>query len=81
VTATGSSYADATNTLKVGGWGRLDIGARYVTEIAGKLVTFRGRIDNVADRDYWASVGGYPNAGYLVLGNPRTFSLTASVDF
>lgn len=81
VTATGSSYANATNTLKVAGWGRLDIGARYVTEIAGKLVTFRGRIDNVADRDYWASVGGYPNAGYLVLGNPRTFSLTASVDF
>lgn len=81
VTATGSSYADATNTLKVAGWSRLDIGARYVTEISGKLVTFRGRIDNVADRDYWASVGGYPNSGYLVLGNPRTFSLTASVDF
>lgn len=81
VTATGSSYADAANTLKVAGWARLDIGARYVTEVAGKLVTLRGRIDNVSDRNYWASVGGYPNAGYLVLGNPRTFSLTASVDF
>ncbi len=81
VTATGSSYADAANTLKVAGWARLDIGARYVTEVGGKLVTFRGRIDNVADRSYWASVGGYPNAGYLVLGNPRTFSLTASLDF
>ncbi|RZM00560.1 MAG: TonB-dependent receptor [Variovorax sp.] len=81
VVATGGSYANATNTLRVGGWGRLDIGARYVTEMAGKLVTLRARIDNVADRDYWASVGGYPGSGYLVLGNPRTFSLTASVNF
>ncbi|MGJ7491186.1 TonB-dependent receptor [Variovorax sp. ZT4R33] len=81
VVASGSSYANATNTLRVPGWSRLDIGARYVTEMAGKLVTLRARIDNVTDRDYWASVGGYPNSGYLVLGNPRTFSLTASVEF
>ena len=81
VVASGGSYANATNTLRVGGWGRLDIGARYVTEMAGKLVTLRARIDNVANRDYWASVGGYPGSGYLVLGTPRTFSLTASVNF
>lgn len=81
VIASGSSYANATNTLRVPGWSRLDIGARYVTEMAGKLVTLRARIDNVTDRDYWASVGGYPGSGYLVLGNPRTFSLSASVEF
>jgi len=79
--ASGSSYANATNTLRVPGWSRLDIGARYVTEVGGKLVTLRARVDNVTDRDYWASVGGYPGSGYLVLGNPRTFSLTASVEF
>lgn len=81
VVASGSSYSNATNTLRVPGWGRLDVGARYVTEMAGKLVTLRARIDNVANRDYWASVGGYPNSGYLVLANPRTFSVTASVEF
>jgi iron complex outermembrane recepter protein len=81
VVASGSSYADAANTLRVPGWTRLDIGARYITEVAGRLLTLRARIDNVANRDYWASVGGSPGAGYLVLGNPRTFSLTASVDF
>ena len=81
VVASGASYANATNTLRVPGWSRLDIGARYVTDISGKLVTLRARVDNVTDRDYWASVGGYPNSGYLVLGNPRTFSLTASVEF
>ncbi|WP_076999465.1 TonB-dependent siderophore receptor [Variovorax sp. KK3] len=79
--ASGSSFADAANTLRVSGWTRFDIGARYITEMAGRLVTLRARIDNVANRDYWASVGGSPGAGYLVLGNPRTFSLTASVDF
>ncbi|WP_295851349.1 TonB-dependent receptor [uncultured Xylophilus sp.] len=81
VTATGSSYADAANALKVPGWTRLDVGARYTTEVQGRLLTLRARIDNLADRNYWASVGGYPGSGYLVLGAPRTFSLSASVDF
>ncbi|WP_219211606.1 TonB-dependent receptor [Variovorax boronicumulans] len=81
VVATGHSYADSANTLRVPGWGRLDLGARYVTEMAGKLVTLRARVDNVADRNYWSSVGGYPENGYLVLGNPRTFSVSASFDF
>ena len=78
---TGSSYADALNTLLVPSWTRFDLGARYATTIAGRDVTIRARIDNVADRDYWASVGGFLGAGYLVVGAPRTFSLLASVDF
>lgn len=81
VVATGHTYANAANTQRVGGWGRLDLGARYITQMAGKLVTLRARVDNVADRNYWASVGGYPGSGYLVVGNPRTFSLSASVEF
>lgn len=81
VVHTGSRYADAANTLKVPGWNRLDVGARYLTELQGKLVTFRARVDNLTNRDYWASVGGYPGAGYLVVGAPRTFTLSASVDF
>ncbi len=78
---TGSSYANATNTLKVDGWSRLDLGVRYLTEVQGKLVTLRLRIDNVADKGYWASVGGYPGSGYLTVSAPRTVSLSASVDF
>ena len=78
---TGSFYADSANTLRVKGWTRLDLGARYLTEIQGKLVTFRARVDNATDKNYWASAGGYPDNGYLVLANPRTFSLTASIDF
>ena len=48
---------------------------------ARRLVTLRARVDNATNRNYWASVGGYPGAGYLVVGAPRTFSLSASVDF
>ena len=62
------------------GWTRLDVGARYVMEVGGRLVTLRGRVDNVTDRDYWASSGGFPGRGYLVMGAPRTVSLSASID-
>ncbi|MBN9203944.1 MAG: TonB-dependent receptor [Methylibium petroleiphilum] len=78
---TGSRYADAANALKVPSWTCLDIGARYYADIAGRLLTLRVRIDNLTDRDYWASAGGYPGQGYLVVGAPRTFVLSASVDF
>jgi iron complex outermembrane recepter protein len=81
VITTGSVYADAENTLRVPGWSRFDIGARYATDIKGHLVTVRGRIDNVADKDYWASSGGFPGRGYLVLGAPRTVTISAQLDF
>lgn len=78
---TGSSYADSANTLKVPAWTRLDLGARYLVEIGGRAVTIRARVDNVTNRNYWASAGGFPGFGYLVAGAPRTFTLSASVDF
>ncbi|WP_188704131.1 TonB-dependent receptor [Silvimonas iriomotensis] len=81
VVYTGASYADATNTLEVPSWTRLDLGVRYLTEIQNRAVTLRGRIDNVFNRDYWSAVGGYPGYGYLTVGTPRTFSVSASVDF
>lgn len=77
----GSRYADAANTLKVAGYGRVDAGIRYLMEVQGKLVTLRARVDNLADRNYWASTGGYPGQGYMVVGAPRTFTLSAAVEF
>ena len=81
VVTTGSSYADAINALKVPGWTRLDLGVRWMTDVQGRLLTLRARLDNATDKDYWASVGGYPGSGYLVVGAPRAFNLSASVDF
>jgi iron complex outermembrane receptor protein len=81
VVYTGSSYADDANTLKVPGWTRFDAGLRYMMDVDGHVLTLRARVDNIANRNYWSSVGGYPGNGYLVLGGPRTFSLSASMDF
>lgn len=81
VTYTGSSYADAQNTLKVKDWTRVDIGARYIALLGNTPVTLRARLDNLTNKKYWESVGGYPNYGYLVSGAPRTLSLSATIDF
>ena len=78
---TGARFADAANALRVPGWTRFDVGASYGLDVGGRAVTLRGQVENVFDRGYWASVGGYPGAGYLVVGAPRTFKLSASVDF
>lgn len=81
VVYTGASYADDANTLKVPGWTRFDAGVRYMMDVDGHVVTLRARVENIANRNYWSSVGGYPGNGYLVLGGPRTFLLSASMDF
>ncbi len=79
---TSKQYADAANTQALPAWMRVDIGARYLMDIGnGRLLTLRGRIDNLFDKSYWASAGGFPGSNYLVLGAPRTFVVSASVDF
>lgn len=78
---TSSQYADGANTLEVDSWTRFDVGARYATKVGDRPLSLRARIDNVANSGDWISAGGYPGFGYLVLGAPRTFVLSASVDF
>ena len=78
---TSSQAANEANTLSIPSWTRIDAGARYALQISDKQVTLRARIDNVTDKDYWASVGGSFNANYMVLGGPRTYTLSASLDF
>ena len=78
---TSKQYADAANTLEVDSWTRFDIGARYITEMWAKQVALRARINNVTNESSWVSAGGYPGSGYLVLGDPMTFVVSASIDF
>jgi iron complex outermembrane receptor protein len=78
---TSDQFADATNLQRLPSWTRLDIGATWMTRVMARDVTLRARIDNVANRSYWASSGGYPGFGYLVAGAPRTVSLTGTIDF
>lgn len=78
---TGPRYADNANTLKVDGYTTLDLGARYKTVLAGQDVTLKGMVTNVTGEDYWQSVGGYTNAGYLSAGEPTALKVSATFDF
>ncbi|MDP9994211.1 iron complex outermembrane receptor protein [Variovorax boronicumulans] len=79
---TTKQYANATNTQVIPGWTRVDAGARYIVDIGnGRALTLRARIDNLFNKSYWSSTGGYPGSNYLVLGNPRTFSVSGTIDF
>ncbi len=79
---TGEQEVDAANTVQLDSWTRFDAGVRYAADIAGRPVTLRARIENLADEDQWVAVGGYdPTSSYLTLGAPRTFRLSLSTDF
>jgi iron complex outermembrane receptor protein len=78
VVNTSSQYVDSGNTIKLPSWTRLDIGARYATRISGKDVVFRAGIRNVFNKRYWE---GVPASGYATVGAPRTFMLSATLDF
>ncbi|MDO9452278.1 MAG: TonB-dependent receptor [Stagnimonas sp.] len=81
VVHTGDSYYDAANQTAVPDWTRFDLGAIYDLPVGTRTVTLRGRVDNVSDENYYASAGGFPGQGYLVVGAPRTFALSAAIDF
>ncbi|MDZ4263440.1 MAG: TonB-dependent receptor [Pseudomonadota bacterium] len=78
---TGNQYADLANSQKVPSWQRLDLGARYAMKMATQTLTIRANLENATGSDYWASVGGFPGAGYLTQGNPRTLVVSAAIDF
>jgi iron complex outermembrane receptor protein len=78
---TAKQFADGANTQQLPSWTRIDLGASYAMRIMDRAVTLRARVDNVADKSYWASAGGYPGSGYLVVGAPRTFVVSGTVDF
>ncbi len=79
---TSAQFADINNTQKVPAWNRLDLGARYVTNIwDSSTLTIRASVENITNQDYWASVGGFPGSSYLTIGSPRTILLFATVNF
>ena len=81
VVHTGEQPIDTAGTAHIDAWTRLDVGARYATEVSGRPITVRARVENLADEDYWAATGGYPGANYLTLGAPRTLLFSVSADF
>lgn len=77
---TGEQAANRANTLQLDSWTRFDLGARYVALVAERPLTLRFNVDNVANKRYWASA--FSSFGtQLLQGGPRTFKLSASVEF
>lgn len=74
---TSSQFIDNANTQSVPAWTRVDLGARYAFELAGKPITVRANVENVANAGYWTVANGTS----LALSNPRTFLLSATFDF
>ncbi|MGS0892511.1 TonB-dependent siderophore receptor [Burkholderia stagnalis] len=76
--ATSAQFVNSTNTQRIPGWTRFDLGARYATQVAGKPVVVRGAVENVANRTFWA---GSFNDGFVTQNAPRTFKVSATLDF
>jgi iron complex outermembrane receptor protein len=78
---TSRQYADDANTLAVPSWTRFDIGARYAMDVSSHEITLRAGVNNLTNRNYWASAGGYPGQGYLTVGAPRTFVFSGTFSY
>lgn len=74
---TGRQQVNATNTLSIPAWTRVDVGVRYASTVLGKPTTLRLGVRNLLDRDYWSGVSSF---GGLAQGAPRTLHLSATVD-
>ncbi|WP_407715961.1 TonB-dependent receptor [Comamonas testosteroni] len=75
---TSAMYFDAANLLRMPGWTRVDLGARYRTKLANKPLVLRASLENVANKGYWVAT---PNPSYATVGAPRTLMLSAQMDF
>lgn len=76
VISTSAMYYDSANLLRMPAWTRMDLGARYATQLAGKKVVFRANLENAADKAYWVTA-----SGYVTVGAPRTLMLSTAIDF
>lgn len=77
-----SQYLDQSNDKQIDAWERFDVGARYAFKVDEKNITLRANIENVADKRYWSSAGASDDSEPgLTLSTPRTYLLSATVDF
>jgi iron complex outermembrane receptor protein len=82
----GPRAANDTNSFYSAGYNLFDVGARYTSNLLSKPFTWRLAVDNVADKQYWSTIGPSnltgTNMGSLLahLGSPRTVLASVSVD-
>ncbi|CAK16319.1 TonB-dependent receptor [Pseudomonas entomophila] len=74
---TGGQFVDAANNLSLPTWNRFDAGARYKLKVSEKDLTLRVNVENLTDKNYWASANG----GYMTQGDPRLVKFSGTIDF
>ena len=74
---TSRENVDPNSDRTIPSWSRLDLGARYAFMIEGKPLVARLNVENVANKNYWASASGYG----LSTSAPRTVIVSLSADF
>lgn len=74
---TGDMYVNSANTQKVPSYTTMDLGARYLTKVAGKAVTLRAAVTNLTDKRFWTTTYD----GFVLPGASRTCLANASVQF
>jgi iron complex outermembrane receptor protein len=72
----GARPLDASNSVSLPGYVRVDAGARYQTRIGGHTTIFRAGVQNLTDKRYWAAA----NFNAVWPGQPRTFFVSAQLD-
>ncbi|EIK42937.1 putative tonB-dependent receptor protein [Cellvibrio sp. BR] len=76
ITAFSDAQADVGNAQSIAGWGTVDLGGRYMTEMSGKALTFHLNLQNLADKSYWNSV----SRSFITSGAPRTLLVSVTLD-
>jgi iron complex outermembrane receptor protein len=69
------------DSVRIPGWSRLDLGARWLQRIESTTVTWRAGIDNVTDRRAWKESPYQFGHAYLYPIEPRTWRVSAQVGF
>jgi iron complex outermembrane receptor protein len=74
---TGQRAVNAANQAFTGDVTTFSLGARYSSEIGGRLTTFQLNVENLTDKAYWNTAGN----GLIGVGTPRTvkFKVTAAL--
>ena len=69
------------NSVRIPGWTRYDLGARYTQQVAGSTLTWRAGVDNLFDRRAWREAPYQYDHAYLFPLGPRTFHASLEAKF
>lgn len=75
--AVSKQYLENDNIQSLPGRAIYGVGARYLTSVNDKPLTLRGSVENVMNKAYWTTA----HYNDLAIGEPRTFLLSATMDF